>query len=229
MKRELRLTFEDYVFYKTRFGESRTNLAYDRGVMLAYGIPQTGTDIVGLVVNGNGKPEADADGKFDQDKFKNFGFRVNQSIGSIASVGAYYYRGKEMIMTSNHSLEGGGEIDFENEITYWGPDFNIGVGPLELTGQYMERMDSQPYYGMKDIKSKGIIAELILAPQLDRSRYYFTGLYNKIESDLETHNYETATLSATFLVSRNLRLIAEYTRDLEFDKNRMTLGLVSGF
>ena len=36
MKRELRLTFHDYMIYKQRIGEeglSRTNLAYDRGVM----------------------------------------------------------------------------------------------------------------------------------------------------------------------------------------------------
>jgi hypothetical protein len=223
MKRELRLTFEDYQFYKTNIGISGTNLAYDRGVMLVYGIEKTGTDVIGLVVNGNGKSEADEDTKkFDNDNFKNYGLRISQGIGDIMSFGGYYYMGKETLLNS-----------FDNEITYWGPDINIGVGPLELTAQYMERTDSQPNPGFfsasEEIKSKGIIAELIFAPQLDRSRIYFTALYNKIDSDLTEHNYETATLSTTYLVARNLRLIAEYTRDLEFDKNRLTIGMISGF
>ena len=90
MKRELRLTFEDYVIYKTRIGESGTNLAYDRGVMLVYGIEKTGTDLVGVVVNGKGKVEADEDTKkFDQDRFKNFGVRISQSLGDIFRIGGH--------------------------------------------------------------------------------------------------------------------------------------------
>ena len=42
-------------------------------------------------------------------------------------------------------------------------------------------------------------------------------------------DYETATLSATWLLARNLRLMAEYTRDLHRKKNRITAGFVSGF
>lgn len=222
MKRELRLTFEDYVFYKTRFGESRTNLAYDRGVMLVYGVEKTGTDIIGLVVNGNGKAEAGDDRKFDDDAFKNFGFRVSQGIGGFMSIGGYYYSGKEKDLSLAWTNP-------ENEITYFGPDINIGIGPIEITAQYMEREDSNPLFLSqgKSYKSKGTIAEVIYAPQLDRSRFYVTGLYNKIDSEL--YKYETATLSGTYLLARNLRLIAEYTRDLEYDLNRLTLGMVSGF
>ncbi len=222
MKRELRLTFEDYVFYKTRFGESRTNLAYDRGVMMVYGLEKTGTDLIGLVVNGNGKAEAGDDKKFDDDAFKNFGFRVSQAIGDFMSIGGYYYKGKEKDVSLAWNNP-------ENEITYFGPDINIGIGPIEFTAQYMEREDSNPFFLSqgKSYKSKGTIAEVIYAPQLDRSRFYFTGLYNKIDSEL--YKYETATLSGTYLLARNLRLIAEYTRDLEYDLNRLTLGMVSGF
>lgn len=222
MKRELRLTFEDYVFYKTRFGESRTNLAYDRGVMMVYGLEKTGTDIIGLVVNGNGKGEAGEDQKFDDDSFKNFGFRVSQSIGDFMSIGGYYYKGKEKDISLAWDNP-------ENEITYYGPDINIGVGPLEFTAQYMEREDTNPYFLPQAMgyTAKGTIAELIYAPQLDRSRFYFTGLYNKVDSEL--YKYETATISGTYLVARNLRLLAEFTRDLEHDLNRVTFGMVSGF
>jgi len=219
MKRELRLTFEDYVFYKTKFGSSGTNLAYDRGVMLVYGVEKTGTDLIAMVVNGNGKDEAGEDKKFDSDDYKNFGFRISQGIGDFMSVGAYYYQGKEKEITTQ----------LDNEITYWGPDMNLTVGPLEFTAQYMEREDSNPLFeeAAMDYKSKGYIAELIYSPLLDRSRFYFTGLYNLIDSDL--YPYETATLSSTYLLARNLRLIAEYTRDIEYEVNRITFGLVSGF
>lgn len=221
MKRELRLTYEDYQIYKTRIGDSRTNLAYDRGVMVTYGIPQTGTDFVGLIVNGNGKGEAGDDKKFDSDSFKNFGFRLNQGIGGVASIGGYAYFGKERDVTGP-----------ENNITYWGPDVNISVGPVEFTGQYLYRTDTNPLFldhTSADIATNGLVAELIIAPQLDRSRYYFTGLYNRIDSDLNDFDYETLTLSATYLLARNIRLLAEITRDLQYDANRLTIGLVSGF
>jgi len=235
MKRELRLTFEDYMIYKTRVGASGANLAYDRGLMLVYDIEKTGTNIVGLVVNGNGKNAAGSDRKFDNDKFKNFGVRINQSIGKLGSLGFYYYSGKEASATW-------GEL-FTNNITYYGPDLNISVGPLELTAQYLVREDTNPLFNNQtlNIKTNGLIAELIFAPQLDRSRWYLTALYNRITSDIDDYGqeleysgapqlaYHTATLSSTYLLSRNLRLVAEYTRDLERDLNRIALGFVTAF
>jgi len=212
------------MIYKQKFGLSRTNLAYDRGLMFVYGIEKTGTDLIAMVVNGNGKPEAGRDKKFDDDPFKNFGLRISQGIGEIASVGGYFYKGKEKFVYSDGILG-----TFENELTYVGPDFNVGVGPIEFTFQYLIRTDTNPMFlsQSEEYKTKGTIAEIIYSPKLDRSRFYFTGLYNKIDSDL--YKYETATLSGTYLLARNLRLIAEFTRDLEYDLNRFTLGMVSGF
>jgi len=225
MKRELRLTFEDYVFYKTRFGGATVNLAYDRGIMLVYGIETTGTDLVAMVVNGNGKDEAGEDKKFDDDKYKNFGLRVNQGIGDYLSIGAFFYQGKE-----KHDDFSG---TFMKRIRYGGPDFNLAIGPVEITGQYLIRHDKDDQlkgpFSRGTNFSQGIIGEVIFAPQLDRSRFYLTGLYNWIDSEFDGFNYETATISGTYLVARNLRLIAEYTRDLQHDRNRFTLGLVSGF
>jgi hypothetical protein len=233
MKRELRLTFEDYMIYKQHIGLSSTNLAYDRGVMLVLGLGKTGTDIIGMVVNGNGKPEAEENRKFDQDKYKNFGVRVAQSISDFASIGGFYYWGKER-GAGDHPL---------NELSYWGPDLNITLGPVELTAQYLERRDSNPLFASTcSIRTKGIVAEAIFAPQGDRSRIYFTALYNQICSGLddlsddvllaakaERINYKAATLSVSYLVARNLRLVAEYTRDLRRDANRFAMGFVSGF
>ncbi len=235
MKRELRLTFEDYQIYKSRVGGSVTNLTYDRGVMLVYSMAKTGTDVVGFIVNGNGKPESGDNRKFDQDKFKNWGLRINQGIGDFGSIGFYYYNGKEANVTWGDQ--------FTNKISYMGPDISIGFGPLEFTGQYLLRTDSNPLFAnsVRDIKTTGIIGELTLSPHLDRSRWFLTALYNRVTSDLDDHPnemdsfgasplaYHSATLSGTYLISRNLRLVAEYTRDLENDMNKLVIGMVSAY
>jgi len=217
MKRELRLTYEDYLFYKTSFGTSHTDLAYDRGLMFMYGIEKTGTDLVAMVVNGNGKDEAGSDKKFDDDANKNVGFRISQAVGDYLRVGGFYYRGKEDM------------VGRANEITYVGPDVNLVIDRIEVTAQYLERKDTNPLFSVnpKDYFSQGVIAEVIFSPHYQDSRYYFTGLYNRINSDL--YEYHSFTASGTYLISRNLRLIGEYTRDLEFDTNRIVFGMVSGF
>ncbi|NIM65426.1 MAG: hypothetical protein GTO51_05475 [Candidatus Latescibacteria bacterium] len=219
MKRELRLTFEDYEIYRTRIGESETNLAYDRGVMFVYGIDQTGTDLIAAVVNGNGKEEAGDDRKFDNDKYKNGLLRISQAVGDVLSIGGYAYYGKEALGSR------------KNEIIYFGPDLNISIGPIEITGQYLLRKDTNPTFvqNPSDIETHGIVGEIILAPQLDRSRYYFTALYNRIDSDLNAFDYETATMSTTYLVARNLRLLAEFTYNLEDELSRVVVGLLSAF
>ncbi|HDP97878.1 MAG TPA: hypothetical protein ENN22_01685 [bacterium] len=223
MKRELRLTIEDYMIYKQKFGHSATNLAYDRGLMFVYGVEPTSTDIVAMIVNGNGIAGDRGDGKFDSDPFKHFGLRVSQGVGDFLSFGGFYYQGKERL-TSNGTAP-------SNKISYIGPDLNISVGPVEVTAQYLIRKDSNLLLNAeaKDVESSGTVVEVVLAPQLDRSRFLLTGLYNQIKSDLTEYNYQTATISATYLLSRNLRLIAEYTRDLENDLNRFSLGTVTAF
>jgi len=229
MKRELRLTFEDYEIYKARPGSSATNLAYDRGIVITYGIGATGTDLVGMVVNGNGMDEAGDDHKFDRDSFKNVGLRASQAIGEHLAVGGFYYRGQEKAHPG-----------WENEITYYGPDLNLVAGPIELTAQYLLRTDSAPatLYSpgavkpKEEIETSGIVAELIFAPHLDQSRWLVTLLYNRVDYDqdaLVEADYETATASFTYLLARNLRLLAEYTRDVEAERSRGGLGLVAAF
>ena len=185
--------------------------------MLVYGLDRTGTEFVGQIVNGNGKEESGEDHLFDQDNRKNFGLRINQDIG-ILSLGAYIYHGNEII-------EGA-----QNRIFYWGPDLNGSIGPIELTAQYLERKDSNP--GLEDrleILTRGTVVEAIYSPKLDKSRYFITILYNEVDSDLISLNYQTMSLSTTYLLARNLRLTAEYGRDLKEDKNRFIIGLISGF
>jgi hypothetical protein len=237
MKRELRLTFEDYIIYTRRVGFSKINLTYDRGIVLPYGIDKSGTDLVFMVVNGSGIGEAGENRKFDDDKFKNFGFRINQAIGEFASIGAFVYYGKERV-TDTLGVN-------DNEVTYIGPDVNIMLGKFEFTGQYLWRQDSNPLFIPKreSKNTSGVIAELVFAPKKDRSRHYFTFLYNWVDSNLkaedyallatffefQTLNYHTATLSGTYQLARNLRFIVELTRDIELKANRAVLGIVSAF
>ncbi len=225
MKRELRTTFEDYVIYKQKIGDSHVNLAYDRGVIVTYGIPETGTDLVGMVVNGNGIPNAGMDKMFDDDKFKNVGLRVGQGIGENIGIGGFYYYGKEYLFD-------GGITDHTNELVYYGPDINVVWDRFAFTGQYMIRTDSDPFVSTlinKEIETTGVVAELIFSPNYDRSRFYYTALYNKIDSEIDAADYHTATLSGTYLIARNLRLIGEFTRDLEHESNRFVLGINSAF
>lgn len=237
LKRELRLTFEDYIFYTKRVGFSKINLTYDRGIMLPFSIDKTGTDLVGMVVNGAGIGDAGEDRKFDDDKFKNYGFRINQAIGEIASIGAFVYYGRERV-TDTLGVN-------DNEVTYIGPDFNLTVGKFEFTGQYLLRKDTNPLFipSAESKNTSGVIGEVIFAPKKDRSRYYFTFLYNWVDSDLKEEDfaqlepyfefesllYHTATLSWTYQLARNLRFIVELTRDIELEANRGVLGIVSAF
>jgi hypothetical protein len=222
MKRELRLTYEDYNIYKRAIGQSSITLTYDRGVMTTYDFESTGTGLIGLVVNGNGKPDADENHRYDQDRYKNFGFKVTQDVGDLLGLGYYYYQGKEL------DLGGSG---VKNEVTYHGPDFTLGNGTFDLTFQYLFRQDSDPEYSGSDVdvETSGMIAELVISPQKDRSRHYFTLLYNQIDCDWDAYDDETLTASATYLMARNLRGMVEYTRNLEQETDRGVVGLVSAF
>ncbi len=229
MKRELRLSYEDYQVYKQKVGVSLTNLTYDRGLMAVYGVESTGTDLVAFIVNGNGKDEASANRKFDGDRYKNYGFRVNQGIGEFASIGGYFYQGLE-----NLPLAGGTPLEWrQNELRYFGPDFSLSAGPLTFTGQYMIRQDSNPM-GLNDepaekIETIGMAGELVYLPSGEDGRHAFVLLYNDLESEEANIAYRTFTIGSSYLVARNLRLHLEYTRDLENELNRGVFGIVSGF
>lgn len=220
MKRELRLTYEDYAIYGVNVGHSQTDLTYDRGVMMTYDIESTGTSLVGLVVNGNGKPDADGNRHYDQDKYKNFAVRALQNVTDFLNVGYYFYTGQEL-----------GTDELKNEITYHGPDLVLGNGTFDLTMQYLLRKDTNPVFTPvhQDVETNGLVAELVISPQQDRSRNYFTLLYNQVDSDWDSHDYESMTVGATHLFARNLRGTVEYTRNLTMDTDRGVIGLVSAF
>ena len=230
MKRELRLTYEDYKAYKAAVGLSPTNLTYDRGLVLSYDIEKTKTALVGMILNGNGIDPAydDVDGnaKFDTDKYKNFAFRVQQTFCDYAKGGYFYYHGKEA---------GAGEMSpedvFKNVVEYHGADLAAGNGTFDLTVQYLFRRDTNPGFVADpvDVDTKGVVAELVISPLKDRSRHYITLLYNQVDSDWDDADYESATGSVTHLLARNVRATVEFTRNLDLDTNRGVVGLVCAF
>ena len=215
-KRELKLTYEDYVIYGVGAGDSEANLKYDRGLMLTYGF-EFGLDLVAEVLNGNGIHEADENKFFDTNSRKNFALRASQDLG-IARLGAFAYSGSEKMNGQ------------ENEIMYIGPDITLAGEMWELNGQFLRRTDSNPDFASKtETTVDGGFAEFTYMPDGDNSRFLFTFLYNKIMDDADVYDYETATFSVSHMAARNLRILMEYTRDLETDKNQFILGVVSAF
>lgn len=219
-KRELRLTLEDYELYKTKVGNASANLAYDRGVMLTLGL-ETGTDIILEVINGNGIHSADALKNFDKDSFNNFFGRVSQNLTDFLRMGAFGYAGKEKISSSSMN-------DSEQEIIMWGPDLTVGNDLIELNCQYIYREDSFRK-NIQNIQTEGLLAELLYMPKGDESKWYIVGLYNRVDSDIESLKYETAVFHTGYLFRRNMRMVAEYKYDLERKYNTFSVGLVSAF
>jgi len=224
-KRELRLTFEDYQVYRARPGDSSVNLTYDRGVMLTYGFP-TGTDFTLEVLNGSGIGEANVFRNFDDDKYKNFVFRVSQDVGDYFRVGGFSYLGKE-------EKDGIG-----NSLWMLGADATITAKPFELNLQYVARRDGNPYFAVFDlvpsenVKTGGGFAELVYLPKGDDSQWYLAGLYNWVNGDLKEMDYSSATVHFGKMLRRNIRATAEFTYVFDSiykDHGRFALGLITGF
>ncbi|MDZ4205510.1 MAG: hypothetical protein U1C46_11925 [Bacteroidales bacterium] len=232
-KRELRLTLSDYQIYRTTPGVSTANLTYDKGVMLAYGF-DTGTDLVFEIVNGNGLNEAQGNARFfDRDKYKNFAGRISQEIGKHFRLGVFGYMGWEDMFSYNAAPISA------NKIRFWGPDMTVSFGEkLALNLQYLFRNDSEVFESLyanqswKNVNTQGGFAELVFMPKGDDSKWYAVGLLNYVKSDLELLNHKSASLHLGYILRRNIRLAAEYTRyenPYNFAKNRFSVGFSTAF
>jgi hypothetical protein len=229
-KRELRLSLEDYHVYSSQIGTSDIDMKYDKGLMVTLGLP-SGTGFTFEVINGNGIGAAHG-GLFDKDQYKNVVGRVSQDIGDVFRIGAFGYTGKEKLQHST-------ETDITNEVLVWGPD--LSITPNEkwtLNAQYLSREDMNVYQDMetvnpmKNVGTQSAMAELIFSPQGDKSDWYLLGLYNWVESDFAAANYHSATFHAGYLLTRNIRLAAEYTMDFTDTNepvNKLSVGFVAAF
>lgn len=229
-KGELRYTLEPYKIYEVSPGTSSVNLKYDRGIILDKEF-KTGTTIVGEVVNGCGIGEAFDGPLFDKDKYKNFMLRINQAAGKKVTLGLFGYAGKEAISDPGYI-----GADASDNIRMIGPDFTFNMDEkFILNMQYVWRSDSKvfPNIGgtlLADVKTQGGFAELIYSPKGDQSKWYLTGLFNWVDSDLNELIYRSATLHAGYLLRRNVRLVSEFTYQFYgASYGRVNVGFVSGF
>ncbi|MDH5590963.1 MAG: hypothetical protein OEZ65_09570 [Gemmatimonadota bacterium] len=246
-KRELRLEYEDYQGYRVRVGDVRADLTYDRGLM-AMTSPWTNGDLVVQVVNGRGLSEATSFRTYDQDSWKNVAAHFSQDLG-FARLGAFGYAGKE-------KSEG-----LESTIRVIGPDLTVPLGPrLELNAQYLYRRDGNPFFlttctdaafrcdtGADDPLATEVdsyLGELVWSPRGAMGRWFFTALYNRVESDRTVFRlrlgeedgspgyldaYETISVGAHYFQARNVRLTAEVAWDRIVERARFTTGVVTAF
>lgn len=231
-KRELRLEFEDYQPYRVRVGRAAADLTYDRGVMATYS-PWTGGDLSAFVVNGRGLSEANEQRFFDRDSGKNLGLRFSQDAGPLR-LGAYGYFGDENAESSS------------NRIRIWGPDATFVSGNTEINAQFLRRTDSDPFFaeGSGETVVDAGFVEGIWSPQGPGGRWFLTGLYNHVSSDdpvvslrlgeqLDStpylSDYRTASVGASYLYQRNVRLLAEVMWDVDRERARFTTGFMTAF
>jgi hypothetical protein len=217
-KRELRLTLEDYQVYKTAPGNSMIDLTYDRGIMISYTLP-TKTDLVVEVLNGSGIGAADAMRNFDTDAYKNVFARASQDISDGIRVGGFAYYGKEEQLARTNAL--------------WmaGPDLSLSFDPVEINIQYVERRDDNPGFVAvkKTVETRGSMMEAVYAPDGDKSAWYGALVYNWAEINAQGYKYNALTGHYSYMLARNMRLIGEYTYDLQKKGNKLSVGFIGAF
>ena len=232
-KRELRLERYDYLIYKTKVGFAPVNLTYDRGIVLSRVLPG-GIDFSAQVVNGNGIGEVGEEGisdfvRFDDDRDKNVAGRLARWGGPVR-IGAFGYWGRSTGIPPE--MKRADAPGFTNETFYIGPDLVANLGEkAQLNAQFLYREDDDPYFtGVENTHAtRGGFAELHLFPHGENGRLALSALYNLIESDDDSADRETASLTLNHLVARNVRLMLEGGRDLQEKKARLTVGLIAAF
>lgn len=230
-KRELRLTLEDYELYRRKPGLSKSGLTYDRGIMMTYNF-SSGTSLTFEVVNGAGLTVAEESKLFDTDNYKNFVWRASQEVGDFLRIGGFIYSGNELLS----NVLG---IEETNKIQIYGVDITLNYSDiLELNLQSLNRKDNNIFLyandmtPQKEIKTKGILGELIFTPDGDKSKWYLTGIFNLVDSDVDELDYKAGGLHIGYLLNRNIRLVGEglydfSKKDSEFMKG--SIGIVTAF
>jgi len=217
-KRELRLERLDYEIFSTPVGESRIGLTYDRGLMATWGAPG-GVDVVLQVLNGNGIRDDATD--FDRDSYKNVALRVARHFGPVRA-GLFGYSGREE-----------GDNGLRNAVTFWGPDLVFDIDDtVQINVQFMERRDDNPFFLAElpeEIVTRGGFVELVFQPGGPDGRWAWTALYNRVNSGDLLARRESAALSGTYLLARNVRMVIEAGRDMEASSNRASVGVIAAF
>lgn len=223
VKRELKLTRLDYQVLTVRPGLSDLDLTYDRGLLAAWHAPGE-VEVVAQLVNGAGIGPCDG-GSCDPDRYKNGSLRLTRGLGPVR-LGAFGYLGKQ-----RKAVQAGAPA--VNTTVVFGPDVVVTLGEhATLTAAWLERRDSNAGFdpaGAPELATRGGFAELVVLPQGDNGRLALTGLYNRVDSDDTPARRHSAALAASWLHSRNVRLVGEVQRDMEADLWRVSVGTVLAY
>ena len=228
-RHNLRPTFQDYLFYKVKPGESSTALSYDRGIAFQYWFDM-GLELTASISNGSGLGEGELAENFDIDRFKHFSVHLTQRLGPVR-LGLFAYYGKEELTRASDGQK------WNNELNLWGPDISLAMGKAELNLQYIQRRDIKPTYGTtretSPLFSQGFIAQAIANVLNDPAQMQVVLLFNYVDSDDPKIRQEAYSANISYLLLTNLKLVAEYTfarvRDgLEANEHRITVGVLSG-
>ncbi|MBK7701833.1 MAG: hypothetical protein IPI34_02515 [bacterium] len=224
-KRELRLERFDYLIYKTQVGDSPVDLTYDRGLMFLRTLPGE-VAFTAMILDGSGIGAAVDAGvsdfkNHDDDKYKNFALRLAKQTGP-ARLGGFGYFGR--------TQDNGGTLR-RNDTYYLGADLMLDAGAKsQLNAQFLYREDDDPFYvGGDTHRTRGGFLEAHYFPQGQDGRWALSCLYNLVASDDDAADRETISLTANHLIDRNLRLLLEGGKDVEADKLRLSIGLISAF
>lgn len=206
--REQRLTFQDFTYFVTPVSDSGFVLTYDRAGELSYNVDVTDNLALGFAAgfaNGNGIDLAGSDRNFDSDDFKNFYGKINVEVKG-QTVGFYGYSGRE-----------DNPMGVFNEFYRVGPLFDLTFfDNVNVWGNFLYGEDDNGLFvtgGPGEIESWGGFAGVTYPFAED---WIFSLLYNKVEVDqkpeLDAH---TMTVNLTYYIMRNLKVLAEFTGDLE--------------
>jgi len=121
----------------------------------------------------------------------------------------------------------------KNRTVVFGPKagFSLG-GKLDVAAVWLERRDSNPGFlaaGSGEVVTRGGFVEAVGYPQGRDGRFVLTALYNNVRSDDDAADRESAALALSFLLRRNVRLVAEGDWDVEADGWGASLGTIAAF
>jgi hypothetical protein len=219
VKRELRLTREDYEILRVRPGLTANDLTYDRGLILGWRAPGN-VDLLVMVTNGNGIGPGAA--TFDDDRYKTVSVRPQVLLGPF-NLGLFGSFGKAS----------GGTAGQVNTTVYWGADLSAAIGEnLTVSGQWLSRRDSNAFFDPAnpgELDTRGGWLEAVWLPGGPNGPFSIAILGNKVVSDDPAAERESAGLHGGYLLRRNVRLVAEARYDWEADEARFSVGTVLAF
>jgi hypothetical protein len=229
--RELRLEYQDYAIYRTRVGNSPSDLTYDRGLMATADVG--GFALAGEMVNGNGNHEASASRRFDDDRHKSFLGHVSRDFLPGVTLGAMGYWTRQ----DGAAPDG---LPVGNTVWMLGSDATVSLGGLEVRGQFIHREDASPTFTVGEPKAvtNGGFAEALWHRPGDR--WYAVALYNHVDANRPlldvglggpagVTRYQTVTGGLGYVVRRNVRVHIEATWDPKMGTSQWTVGLTTAF